>query len=154
MENIIKLWLPMGAFLISILSLLLSIINMRFAKSFESAKKRTELLSLLLDGMAVLSAKKEQLLSVKEICHGCPKSLADKLCSAYEGLIQSLEQRYEDIEGMTKITDPIKVEHALARQERQNREMLDFVAGIDSFIKKCRECGERPAGNPSGETIE
>jgi hypothetical protein len=144
MENVIKLWLPIGAFLISIVSLLLSIFNMRFAKRFEGAKKRTELLSVLLDGMAVLSAKKEQLLSVKELCHGCPKSLSDELCSRYEGLIQSLERRYEEIEGMTRITDPIKVEHALSRQERLNRELSDFVVGIDSFIQKCRECGERP----------
>jgi hypothetical protein len=97
---------------------------------------------MLLDGMAVLGAKKEQLLSVKEICHGCPKSQAEEICLGYEGLIQSLKHRYEEIEEMIRITDPIKVEHALSRQERQNRGMSDFVAGIDSFIKKCRECGK------------
>lgn len=154
MESVIKLWLPIGAFLISIGSLLLSVTNIRFAKRFESAKKRTELLSMLLDVMAVLRSKKEQLLSVREICQGCPKSGADEICVGYEGLIQSTEDIYERVEGMTRITDPIKVEHVLAMVDKLHREVSDSVGKIDSFIKKCRECKERPVGNPLGETIE
>ncbi len=154
MENLLKLWLPIGAFLISIVSLSLSVTNMRFTKRFESAKKRTELLSMLLDEMAVLRTKKEQLLSVKELCHTCPKNQAEQICSGYNNLIKSLEHIYEEIEEMTRITDPIKVEHILARQGKLNRDMTDFAVGIDSFIKKCKECEEHPTGALSGETVE
>jgi hypothetical protein len=116
--------------------------NMRFTKRFESAKKRTELLSLILDGMAVLRAKKEQLLSVKDLCHACPKSRAEQICSSFENLIQKLGHKYEEIEGMIKITDPIKIEHILAKQEKLDRDVSDFVTGIDAFIKNCQECEE------------
>lgn len=150
MENLIKFGLPIGAFVISMISLVFSFKNMRFTKRYESAKKRTELLFMVLDGITVLRAQKEQLLSLKELCRACPESRAEQICSDYDKLIESQGLTCEDIEKMTKITDPIMFEYALGRQGRLSKNIYSRSAEIDSFVKKCRECKRRPRGAVAG----
>jgi hypothetical protein len=118
MEEIIKMWLPIGAFLISIISIVISLSNFRFARKFEAAKKRTELLSNVLATISILKNKRDQLLLVNRICEGCPKSQAESICAEYDAIIKDEEEFYQKVESLTDIADPIQVEHAIAKNEQ------------------------------------
>lgn len=67
MEHFIRFWIPLGALIISVVSHIISVSNKQFVKRYETAKKRTEFLPKILQTIAVLRSKKDQLFLVKAI---------------------------------------------------------------------------------------
>lgn len=107
MEHFIRFWIPLGALIISVVSHIISVSNKQFVKRYEAAKKRTEFLPKILQTIAVLRSKKDQLFLVKDICAGCQGNQADKICNDYDQFIDDIEKQYRDYEEMLLISDPI-----------------------------------------------
>lgn len=148
LEIFVKYWVPVIAIVISVVSLCVSVLvslsNSRFNKRFEAAKKRTELLSLVLQNMTGLSIRREQVNSALKRCKecgDCPQDMIDKILSEFERSLKSMERSYSSLEKLNS-PDPIKVEYMLAPIQNEIAAMSIDMEGIDEFIAKSKECAE------------
>ncbi len=143
MENFVKFWVPIGAIIISIVSLWISLSNSRFNKRFEAAKKRTEFLSLLLQSMINISIKREEIHSALRKCQeaGCPKNMTEDVLARYDEIMKTSEGLYSIFQ-QANYKDPIKTEFALATLQKDMAKISIGVKGLDKFIAKSKECAE------------
>jgi hypothetical protein len=139
-DPIINLWLPIGAIIISLISLYLSLSKNRFYRKYEAAKKRSELVTAFLNTRTTLKSKQAELLKVKEICKNCPSSLGDNLCKQYEQLIKIIDYNLNIIAEAVTFNNPIKIELLLTKHSITHDDIAKLVNEIDEFILKCKNC--------------
>ena len=48
---------------------------------------------------------------------------------------------------MTNISDPIRIEHALAVHERMQKDIKKLTDGFDAFIQQIKDCDKKIAEN-------
>lgn len=140
MNDLLSFWLPICAFIISFISLGISISNMMFSRKYEAAKKRTELMVKILRIKTILKEKKANLFKVKDICKNCPKGAADHICSSYENDINKISELYQKIDDRVNVSDPIPLELILAKIESYQTSIQEYVDGIDGFIENISKC--------------
>lgn|GEM_PF-5741984 len=145
METILKYFLPIGAFAISIVSLLVSFFNSRFNKRFEAAKKRNEIHSLLSDNWTTFEIKSMQYhlaLGVCKGCEECPKATSEMIRSHWLNLLKGLRTQWYRLEKSIS-PDPIELENFLLDARKGFAEVSVLMAKIDEFIDKSKECAEK-----------
>lgn len=140
MITIISFWLPIGAFIISIVSITISLSNTIFNRRFESAKKRTELVSELLKSKSFLESKREELFKVKTICADCSASQGNELCEKYDELIENINKTCKAIDKLKSNPNPIKFQRILTKQLLTQQNIASLVKGIDNFILNSKLC--------------
>lgn len=126
MDNVVNVWFPILAVIISVISLVISYSNSRFMKKFEAAKKRTEIMSNVSTTLVFLRKERDHLFLVKDICNGCPSSRAESICSRYNSLIERLDGLYQELDEMTDVGDPIRLEYAIAKHKKVQQDAKEF----------------------------
>jgi len=152
-ETLVKFWIPVGAIVISIISLLISLSNIRFNKRYEAAKKRTEMLSFLVQTMTACILKRDQMKRALEKCEDILKKrknyenspakvLIEKARAEVARIGRDWETVYKSVEELD-CTDPIRMEQYLAHVKMETRLLSASVNAADTFISYAVENAQK-----------
>lgn len=143
MDILFKYVLPIGAFTISLLSIGISMWNLRFSRRYEAAKKKTELLTTILGAMAKLAEAKDRMRNIEGKCRDCVDENGRKLDEAMSSLYSKVENLYEEICNATTVTDPVKIQEAIGMVERVRHRCDIVTKEVNSISERIAFCQEK-----------